>query len=364
MAHNRSSLSDREDATAERQSGDDSNIDAQYLPRRSGPFATAHAARKYWVILTIVVLFGLLAGYGLLAYKNPIPVDDPRFWLIAERRFNHVTAMLVVAFCQSLATVTFQTVTNNRIITPSIMGFESLYRIINTSIVFFFGSTALVSNNGMGLFLFQLIVMIGLSLLLYGWLLTGKRADMHAMLLVGIVIGGGLGSLTTFMQRLLAPSEFDVLQARLFGSVNNADPTFYPIGIPVALIAGILVLVLAKRLNILALGPDAAINLGVNHRAHTIFALVLVSILMAVSTAMVGPMTFLGFLVATLAYQFCDTYDHRFILPMSFFTAFAVLAASYFLMNHVFNAQGVVSIIIELVGGGLFLIVILRKGKL
>ena len=113
-----------------------------------------------------------------------------------------------------------------------------------------------------------------------------------------------------------------------------------------------------------ALGRDAATNLGVSHKAHAIYTLVLVSVLMAVTTALVGPMTFLGFLVATLAYQFAETFDHRYLFPMATAIAFVVLAGAYFLMQHVFNAQGVVSIIIELVGGSVFLFVILRKGRL
>lgn len=112
------------------------------------------------------------------------------------------------------------------------------------------------------------------------------------------------------------------------------------------------------------MGSDVANNLGLNHRWETIRILFLISILMAVSTALVGPLTFLGFLVATLAYQFADTYDHRRIFPVAMLIGFVVLSGAYFLMNHVFYAQGVVGIIIELVGGSVFLYVILRKGRL
>src|SRR5699024_9377779 len=100
------------------------------------------------------------------------------------------------------------------------------------------------------------------------------------------------------------------------------------------------------------------------HRRQTIYTLVLVSVLMAVSTALIGPMTFFGFLVATLAYQLAGTHDHRRVLPVGVLIGFVVLAGAYFVMNHVFYAQGVVSIIIELVGGSVFLVVILRKGRL
>lgn len=106
---------------------------------RSGAFQTPQARRKYWIILGIASVLAVGFAFGLLAYKNPIPIDDPRFWIIAKRRAVAVTAMAIVAVGQGFATVAFQTVTNNRIITPSIMGFESLYTLIHTSTVFFFG---------------------------------------------------------------------------------------------------------------------------------------------------------------------------------------------------------------------------------
>ena len=109
---------------------------------------------------------------------------------------------------------------------------------------------------------------------------------------------------------------------------------------------------------------EIAMNLGVDHRRTTILVLIAASALIAVSTALVGPMTFLGFLVATLAYQFANTPDHRYIFPVSILTGFVVLTGAYFIMNHIFYGSGVVSIIIELVGGTVFLIVILKKGRL
>lgn len=337
---------------------------AQSARRSVGSFQSAAAARKYWIILGALIVAGLLFAFGLLAYDNPMDFGTRKWWLIARRRADAVTAMAIVAVCQAVATVAFHTVTNNRILTPSIMGFESLYVAINTATIFFLGAAGLTQSRNLGAFLVQLVIMVGLSLVLYSWLLTSRRNNMHAMLLVGIIIGGGLGSLSTFMQRMLTPSEFDVLTARLFGSVNNAETEYYPIAIPLVIVVTVLMFLNSRRLNVLALGRDAATNLGVNHKANAIYTLILVSILMATTTALVGPMTFLGFLVATLAYQAAETYDHRYLFPMAMATAFAVLTSAYFLMQHVFYAQGVVSIIIELVGGSVFLIVILRKGKL
>lgn len=332
--------------------------------RGVGAFQTSQSKRRYWLVVGALVVAALLFTAGLLSWGNPMEFGTRGYWLIAERRMNSVIAMAVVAVCQAVATVAFQTVTNNRIITPSIMGFESLYVAIHTSTVYFLGTAGLNNARTLEMFVVQLVLMVGLSLILYTWLLAGDNPNMHAMLLVGIVLGGGLGSVSTFMQRLLTPSEFDVLTARLFGSVNNADPAYYPLAVPLVLVAAGLMYVNSRRLNVLGLGRDVAVNLGVNHKKHAVFTLVLVSVLMAVSTALVGPMTFLGFLVATLAYQFADTYDHRYVFPMAALLGYCILAGAYFIMNHIFYAQGVVSIIIELVGGLTFLIVVLRKGRL
>ena len=329
--------------------------------RRTGAFVSPAARRRWWIIFAAVCAVALLSCIGLLVWKNPAHFGTPVFW---RRRAFAVLAITLVAVCQGMATVAFQTVANNRIITPSILGFESLYRAIHTSTIFFLGVAGLNASATVGNFVGQLGLMIALTLVLYSWLLTSQRASMHAMLLIGVMLGAGLGSISTFMQRLLTPSEFDVLTARLFGSIANAQKEYFPIAVPLVAVAALALVLMTRRLSVLSLGRETATNLGLNHRRTSVVVLVLVSILMATSTALVGPMTFLGFLVATLSYQFSDTHDHRFIFAMAVALGIAILSSAYFVMNHIFNTQGVVSIIIEFVGGLAFIVTILRKGRL
>lgn len=332
--------------------------------RTSGAFPTAGARRRYVLVIAVLSLLAAASLIGLLVHGNPVPFGTAGFWRIVQLRVTSVLVILVVAIAQATATVAFQTAANNRIVTPSIMGFESLYTAVQTTAVFVLGAAGVTALQGVPQFALQVVLMTGFAVALYGWLLSGRRGSMHVMLLIGIVIGGGLGAVSTFMQRLLTPSEFDVLAARLFGSVANADASYLPLAIPLCLTASALLFTRARRLNVLALGPDAANALGVGHRREQLRVLLLVAVLMATSTALVGPMTFLGFLVATLAYQWADTHDHRLVLPVAVLTAVVVLGGAYFVLKHVFAAQGAVSIIIELVGGSVFLLVLLRKGRL
>lgn len=329
----------------------------------AGTFVSLRARRRYWVLLVTLIVLSIFFSLGLVFWDNPAEPGSAGFQLIFERRLGRILILLIVALCHSFATVAFHTVTNNRILTPSIMGFESLYRLIHTATIFFFGLAGVLTARTVTSFLIQLAIMVVMSMLLYGWLLTG-HLNMHAMLLIGIVIGGGLGSMTTFMQRLLTPSEFDVLTARLFGSLSNADISQVPIAGPIAIAAAVLLYTLSRGLNVLNLGADPATNLGINPKILNISVLALVSVLMGVTTSLVGPMIFFGFLVATLSYQLAETYDHRYVLPMAFLTGYAVISGAYFLLHHVFYAHGVVNIVIELIGGGLFLLIILRKGRL
>ncbi|AVP70746.1 iron chelate uptake ABC transporter family permease subunit [Prescottella equi] len=330
----------------------------------SGAFATVRDRRRYWAVVSGLAVLAVAFAFGVLAWDNPLPVGSPGFWRVAELRATSLVVIAIVVICQAMATVAFQSATNNRIVTPSIMGFEALYVAVQTASVFFLGAAGVVALQGVPQFALQLTIMVVFAMLLYGWLLSGKYGNMQVMLLVGIILGGGLGSVSAFMQRLLTPSEFDVLTAKLFGSISNAEVAYLPLAVPLCLAAAGALWWRARRLNLVAMGRDVTTNLGLDHRREVMIVLFLVSVLMAVSTALIGPMTFLGFLVATLAYQFAGTHDHRYIFPVAVLTGFVILTGAYFVLKNIFYAQGAVSIIIEAVGGATFLIVILRKGRL
>lgn len=332
--------------------------------RTAKAFRTKKEKIKYYLSLSVILGLGLVAAYGLLTYNNPVEIGSASFLPVVRRRLNSIIAMAIAALCQSVATLSFQTITGNKIITPSLLGFESVYSVINTGLMFFFGLSAFLSFQGRGLFIIQIILMVLVSLVLYGSLLTGKHGNLQLMLLVGVVMGTGLKTLAVFMRRLLAPSEFDILQAKLFASVNHADPEFFPIAIPIVILVSLIVVSKSNKLNALGLGREVSISIGLDHKREVISVLVLVAILMSISTALVGPMTFFGFLVVALTYQISQTYDHKYLYPMAIGLGFLILSLAYFIMNHIFSAQGVVSIIIEMFGGLVFLAFVLKRGSL
>ncbi len=214
-----------------------------------------------------------------------------------------LATMLLVAFAASTSTLLFQTVNNNRILTPSIMGFENLFVLIQTLIIFVFGAKGIPWVGVSGKFLCEALLLVMFSAVLYRWLFLGRRDNLHLVLLVGIICGTLFRSASSLMQRLLAPKEFAVLQGRMFATFTPAVPELIAL---TALIVVMVAIVIWRRrfeLGVLALGRHSAVNLGINFNRSVTLILLLVSVLVAVSTALVGPLTFLGFMVANLAYS-------------------------------------------------------------
>lgn len=341
-----------------------STVESTPVTRRTGAYSGRAHRLRYRLILIGLIVAAVALVLLMLSWDNhQVPLSE-KWWRVSRMRSESLIVIGLVTLCHSFATVSFQTVTNNRFITPSIMGFESLYILIQTAAVFFFGISGLAEIDGFAQFLLQTAGMVFFAVLLYSWLFSGRLGNLHVMLLIGIIIGTGLGALSTFMQRMLDPNEFDVLRARMFGNVGNADTDHLWFVIPVCAAAAAAIWMLSRRLDAVALGSDISTNLGINHKGQVMLILTLVTVLMAMSTSLVGPMTFLGFLVATLAYSLTDTYSHRRILPVAWLLGFVILGGAYFLLRHVLPMVDTVTIIVELVGGLVFLVVVLRRGRL
>jgi len=327
-------------------------------------FRSKKEKKSYILSLIILSLLSIVIVYGLLVYNNPVPINSPSFLPVIKRRQNAIIAMAIAAICQAVGSVLFQSVTSNRIITPSILGFEAIYSTVNTAIMYFLGISGFMAIGGKRFFIFQIILMVGICLLLFMGIFNKKDGNIELMLLIGVILGQGLRSIAAFMRRLLSPSEFDILQAKLFASVNNSDSQYFALSIGIIFVVVAAIFLNTNKINVISLGKDVATNLGLNHKKATFLSLIAVAILISISTALVGPMTFYGFLVATLTYELAKTYDHKYLLIMAILLAFVILSGSYFIMNHIFNANGVVSVLIELIGGIAFLMLIFKEEKL
>ena len=270
-----------------------------------------------------------------------------------------VLTMILVAFSASTSTLLFQTLTNNRILTPSIMGFESLFVLIQTIIIFFIDIQGIPFIGVIGKFIFESLVLIFFSLFLYQGLLTKLKQNLHLVLLIGIVLGTLFRSFSNLLQRLMTPTEFAVLQSRIFATFTRAEPVLILFSLAIVTVIGLVLWQMRYRFDVLALGRDNAISLGLDYQKNVSIILSLVSILVAISTALVGPFTFLGLLIANLAYSVSGSSQHRYLLPTAFLLGIIFLVGGQMFLERVLNMVGALSIVIEFIGGTLFIFLLL-----
>ncbi len=275
-----------------------------------------------------------------------------------------VAAILIVSCCVAYSSVAFQTLTNNRILTPSIMGFESVYLLIQTVIVFIYGDSTYRVLSSMDNFLLSVVCMIGFAFLLYILIYKKGKDNLYLLLLVGIILGTLFNSLSSFMQLLIDPNDYFIVQGKMFASFNkvNRDLLWPSVGIlTVILIVGFR---LTKYLDVLALGRDQAINLGLNYNRMVQLFLVIIAVLVSVSTALVGPITFFGLLTTNLTYELFKSHKHSVVIAACCLISGVTLLSGQLVMERLFNLSIPVSAIINLVGGLYFMYLLLRIRKI
>ena len=301
----------------------------------------------------------LLAGLTVLAlllcglYLTYNTYGNFQFaWMLRGKK---VAAFLLVALATGIATVSFQTLTQNQFLTPNILGLDSLYVLIQALLFFFVGGVNMLSQEQTSTFLISIFLMALLSLLLANVLLKQQQNNLFILLMLGMILGTLFSSTSNFLQVIMDPNEYDLLQGRLFASFSNINTTHLGLAAGIILLGSLVLLAANRYLDVLHLGDDQATNLGIPLKKFQILILFLVSLLTGTATALVGPITFLGFIVANISYQLMPTYRHSYLFPTAVLLGIIFLVGSQFLVEQVFQLKTTVSVVTQFVGGLYFI---------
>lgn len=306
----------------------------------------------------LVVSAGLFAGLALvfLFWRLQGPMG-----FILSLRATKLAALVLVGAATGIATVLFQTVASNRLLTPGICGFDSLFVFLQTLLVLALGGLGYAQLPGFAHFLAESAILMLTATALFGLVLRRGAADVTRLILTGVILGVLLRGLAEMAQRLLDPSEFAVVQQAMFATFGAVAPTQLAVAAVTLVVAFALALRMAPALDVAALGRATARGLGLSHDRVVLQALALVSALVAVSTALVGPVTFLGLLAASLGRSLADTHRHALLLPVAALVGATILVVGQFVFERLLNLQSTLAVLVEFFGGLLFLFLVLRR---
>ena len=304
-------------------------------------------------LVFVTVLFALLYQFAFV---------NPKFFDYAmSLRAPRLAVMLTAAVAIAGASLIFQTLIRNTIVTPCLLGMNSLYVLVHTAVVFFLGSGSQFATDPLLAFAVDIVVMGIVASIVYNAIFEKTGGNVLYVLLIGTVLSTFFSSAQSSLTRLMDPNEYDALLNSLVASFTNVNAAVL---LPAVLFLALLAFFLRRDLallDLLGLGRETAVNLGVPYDRTVRRLMTGVALAIAVATALVGPLSFLGLITANLARQLFPTYRHDILTAGSVLIGMAILTGGQFLVEHVANYGVPVSVFITIGGGLYFLYLLLRS---
>lgn len=326
---------------------------------RTTSLANPAAIRRRRIRLSLLALAGavlLFAALYLFAFVNP-----KYFEYAMTLRVPRLAAMLLAAAAIAGASMVFQTVIRNNIVTPCLLGMNSLYVLIHTAVVFFLGSSSQFATDPILAFAVDLAVMGVVASFIYNTIFEKTGGSVLYVLLIGTVLSTFFSSVQSSLTRIMDPNEYDALLNSLVANFSNVNAAVI---LPAALLLVLLAFALRRDLallDVLGLGREAAIGLGVDYDRTIRRLMTGVALSIAIATALVGPLSFLGLITANLSRELLKTYRHSALVAGSVLVGAAILTAGQFIVEHFARYSVPVSVFITIGGGLYFLYLILTS---
>ena len=278
-------------------------------------------------------------------------------------RIPKVIAMIITAFAIGAATIIFQSVINNTIVTPCLLGMNALYTLIHTSVVFVLGSGSILFTNDNLSFLVDLVLMGIIATVVYSWLFKMTGHNVLYVLLVGTVLTSFFSSIQSTLTRVMDPNEYDTLLTSLVASFSNINSEIIIFLVIILALIGVIFRKELALLDVITLGKEQAINLGVDYDRCIRRLLLAITLCIAVATAMVGPISFLGLIIANISRQLLKTYRHTQLIAGAALMGVIALIGGQFIVERVFVYSIPISVFITVAGGIYFLYLILKGSR-
>ena len=321
--------------------------------------SAVHKANKRKLFLMLLLVAVVAAAYLTV----DVSFSNERLFRYAMKiRIPKLIVMLITAFAIGGASIVFQSIINNTIVTPCLLGMNSLYTLIHTAVVFVAGSGSFLVVNANVSFAVDLTLMGIAATVIYSYLFKKTKNNILYVLLIGTVLTSFFGSIQSTLIRVMDPNEYDSLLATLVASFSNVNSEIILFSL---VLLGMIIFWLRRELallDVLTLGRDQAINLGVDYDRAIRKLLLGVALCIAVATAMVGPISFLGLIIVNLSRQLMRTYRHSQLILGSALFGMIVLVGGQMIVEQVFVYAVPVSVFITVGGGIYFLYLLLRRG--
>ena len=323
------------------------------------------------VLILLVVLTGISVGMG--AYEISFGRVYECIWnfitgyddgsvdmsVVTEQRLPRLVGALIVGFGLAAAGASMQSMLKNPLADPYTTGissgasFGATLAISLGSAIGFLGSYGTV----VGAFIFALIpaaVILMLAAL--------KKCSPAMMILAGISVMYIFNALTQYFMLTMDEQDMAAAYEWTIGTLTKVTWANLPIMFIVAAVGSLALFYMAKYLNAMNGGDAFAKTLGINVQTIRLAILLIVSIVAAGIVSFTGVIGFIGMVAPHICRMFIGS-DNRLLIPSAMALGAALTVFSDMISKVLVTTQVPIGVITSLIGGPLFLFLVLRETK-
>lgn len=326
--------------------------------------------RKRLLLFCLLLVAGVFLFLYINVFRNciasGITFGETVFWRIMNRNLLRLGGIIVCAALIAAASLSFQTITENKVLTPDMLGIDSIFIATQSVLIVLSASLRFLEQmftNGYLVFIITAFVMIAFSLLLYSAMLRNNKGNIAFLLLFGVILSNIIQNLISSSAGMaqLKGQQIQQLQGVTAVSITNMNEQILPAAIVVAVIGIGWIGLRNREYDVMQLGESNAKSLGVSYSRQFYLNMLMIALDMAVVTALIGPLSFMGLLGVSLGRKAFKTYRHSVLLTGSLFISVALLLAGQSIADAVDSAVPI-TVFIRIVGG-IYLIHLIWKEK-
>ena len=277
-----------------------------------GTYSEGQESPKRTAIIFIILSLLIVGAIGVYLYARTIakmqplvalgiPIAEGSLMLVLGRAMPHLYGMIGSAIVLAVVSLSFQTITQSRVLTPSMVGFPAVFMGTQTMLVFFLGARHFLFANPFVNYLLTGGIMVVVSMLMFGAILRSHKNNIVFLLMFGLVLSSIVMSSSMYLALLMTEGDFFQLMAATSVNVNNMNVTIIWLALPIMAAVVVATLVRHRRYNVMVLGSEQAKGLGIHYERELRINLILIAVGMSAVTALIGPLTFLGLLAVNAA---------------------------------------------------------------
>ena len=298
-------------------------------------------------IHTTQVIGSMLQRIGFdMAWAPADPVIDATLWVV---RFPRIIMAMAVGAALAVGGALMQAIFGNPLAEPGVVGVSS-GAALGASIAIVFG----VQFAGSGVAALAFVGGLLATLLVYAVARTGGRTEVVTLLLTGIAINAFAQAGLAFVLFLADTASREQIVFWQLGSLAGSVWSEIVVVAPLLFLGTVVAWVLAKQLDVLALGERNARQLGVDVEGLRIIVIVVVALLTAAAVAFAGIIAFVGLVVPHIVRMALGP-AHRALIVVSLLGGAALMVwADLLTRTLVDGADLPIGMLTALVGGPFF----------